>query len=63
MSEWKVGDRFLLRSGRTVGTVIGVGKDKITVRYDDGQMEAVDPRDILRNGKPPPYPEEEEDEE
>ena len=63
MSEWKVGDRFLLRSGRAVGTVIGVGKDKLTVRYDDGQIEAVDPRDILKNIKPPPYPEEEEDEE
>ena len=62
MSEWKVGDRFLLRSGRAVGTVIGVGKDRITIRYDDGQIDTVDPRDILRNVKPPPDPEEEEDE-
>ena len=62
MAEWKVGDRFLLRSGRAVGTVIGVGKDKITVQYDNGRIEEVDRLDILHNVKPPPDPEEEEDE-
>jgi hypothetical protein len=59
MIEWKVGDRFLLRSGLGVGTVIGIGKDKVTVRYDDGQVEELDPIDILRNVKPPTDPEEE----
>jgi len=62
MIEWKAGDRFLLRSGRGVGTVIGVGRDTVTVRYDDGQVEELDPIDILRNVKPPPDPEEDEDE-
>jgi hypothetical protein len=62
MIEWKVGDRFLLRSGRGVGTVIGVGKDKVTVQYNDGQVEELDPIDILRNVKPSPDPEEAEDE-
>jgi 16S rRNA (adenine(1408)-N(1))-methyltransferase len=61
MSEWKAGDRFILRSGRAVGTVIGVGKDAITVRYDDGRVAQVDPLDILKNVKPPPDPEEDED--
>jgi hypothetical protein len=60
--EWKVGDRFILRTGRAVGTIVGVGQDTLTDRYDDGRIEVVDPLDILRNVKPPPYPDEEEDE-
>ena len=61
MPEWKVGDRFLLRSGLAVGTIIGVGRDKIKVRYDDGGIADVDPLDILHNVKPPPDPDEEND--
>lgn len=60
MTEWKVGDRFILRSGRAVGTVIGVARDEITVRYDDGRTATVHPLDILKNVKPPPDPDEEE---
>jgi preprotein translocase subunit YajC len=59
--EWKIGDRFLLRSGRAVGTVIGVGKDRIKIQYDDGKVAEVDPRDILHNVTPPPDPDEEDD--
>ena len=59
--EWKIGDRFLLRSGRAVGTVIGVAPDHLTVQYDDGSSAEVDPRDILHNVKPPPDPDEEDD--
>ena len=62
MPKWKVGDRFVLRSGRAVGTVIGVGKGEITVQYDDGRIDKVDPLDILKNVKPPPDPEEEDEE-
>jgi hypothetical protein len=61
MTEWKVGDRFILRSGRAVGTIIGVARDAITVKYDNGQIEKVHPLDILKNVKPPPDPEEEEE--
>lgn len=61
MPDWKVGDRFILRSGRSVGTVIGVGQGEITVRYDDGHVGKVDPLDILRNVKPPPDPDEEDE--
>ena len=61
MPEWKAGERFILRPGRAVGTMIGVGKDAITVRYDDGRIAQVDPLGILKNVKPPPDPEEDED--
>ena len=61
MTEWKVGDRFLLRSGRAVGTVIGVGKNELTVRYYDGRIEKIDPIDVLKNVKPAPDPDEEEE--
>jgi hypothetical protein len=59
--EWKVGDRFLLRSGRAVGTVIGVSQDHIKIQYDNGKVEDVDPMDILHNVKPPPDPDEEDE--
>lgn len=59
--EWKIGDRFLLRSGRAVGSVIGVNKDRIKIQYDDGQIEEVNPLDILHNVKPEPDPDEEDD--
>jgi hypothetical protein len=58
--EWKVGDRFLLRSGRAVGVVIGVSQDRIKVQYDNGQVADVDPRDILHNVKLEPDPDEED---
>jgi transcription elongation factor GreA-like protein len=60
MSDWQIGDRFLLRSGWGVGTVIGVGQDKIKVRFDDGQVKEVDPLDILHNVKPPEDEDEDE---
>ena len=60
-SEWKVGDRFLLRSGRAVGNVIGIKPDRITVQYDDGTVEDVKPVDILHNVKPPEDDDEKDD--
>ncbi len=59
--EWKAGDRFLLRNGRAVGNVIRVDKDRITVQYDNGDIEEVNPIDILHNVKPEPDPDEEDD--
>ena len=60
-NDWKVGDRFLLRSGRAVGNVISVSQDRITVQYDNGQIDELDPIDILHNVKPEPDPDEEDD--
>jgi hypothetical protein len=60
-NDWKVGDRFLLRSGRAVGTVIGVNKDRIKIQYDNGHIEEVNPIDILHNVKPEPDPDEEDE--
>ena len=59
--EWKIGDRFLLRSGRAVGAVIGVSKDRSQIQHGNGQLAEVDPRDILHNVKPLPDPAEEDD--
>ena len=60
-NDWKAGDRFLLRSGRAVGNVIGVSADWITVQYDNGQVEELKPIDILHNVKPEPDPDEEDE--
>jgi preprotein translocase subunit YajC len=60
-NDWKVGDRFLLRSGRAVGTVIGVSQDRIKIQYDNGNVEEVNPIDILHNVKPEPDPDEEDE--
>jgi hypothetical protein len=60
-NEWKAGDRFLLRSGRAVGNVIAVGEERITVQYDNGLIDELNPIDLLHNVKPEPDPDEEED--